>query len=226
MTKLRCASIVIPVLLTACAPEPVDIRISVEGARVIVSTTSALLASVADLAVDTAGRLYALDPRNFHVVVLDANHEHHLTLSREGAGPGEMRFPVAASVDGDTLYVADMGNARVDRWTLDGQHVGVVRSDGFGGTGPFSLSGKGWLATGTLGTDSALVELYNAAGQASGKTRPTGSAAASGDGFPCTASRDRRRPHSGGISQFCFDDMGCRTAGLAGAAGRRAYRTL
>jgi DNA-binding beta-propeller fold protein YncE len=41
-----------------------------------------------------------------------------------GSGPGQFQIPHGIATDGKIIYVADRGNARVQRFDLDGNYVG------------------------------------------------------------------------------------------------------
>lgn len=71
---------------------------------------------------DPAGRIYVLDAANTRVVVFDSSGTHLRSLGGRGAGPGEMREPMAISVDGEgTVNVADFARETLLRWDAGGR---------------------------------------------------------------------------------------------------------
>ena len=67
-------------------------------------------ASIRDVDVDAAGRIYLLDEQAAEVRVFDTQGAHLRTIGRSGSGPGEMRRPTAIAVGSDAdVWVADTG---------------------------------------------------------------------------------------------------------------------
>ncbi len=147
------------------------IRLTVAGARTVISTESELLAHPTDLVVDKRGRLYVLDARNSQVVVIDSAGSLDRQFGRPGAGPGELNRPGAIAVQQDTVVVLDTGNARIQRWRTSGEFVGVQQLEGFTGSGPVALHPSGWLAVSTLGVGNVLVTILDPYGKPQGGLR-------------------------------------------------------
>jgi hypothetical protein len=57
-----------------------------------------------------AGRIYAHDPRG----------GHRISFGGAGAGPGELAQPSALGVSGDTLWVLNTGNRRIEKYAVAG----------------------------------------------------------------------------------------------------------
>jgi 6-bladed beta-propeller protein len=85
------------------------------------------------VSVDDAGTMYVADVGNARVLVFDRNGSHVRTIGREGQGPGEFSFPMAAVVAGDRLYVSDSNASRLSRWTLAGELEWDIRVGVFPG---------------------------------------------------------------------------------------------
>lgn len=75
-----------------------------------------------DLGAD--GRLYVADHEDHRVVVFDASGRMVATLGSMGAGAAQLSGPTGLAVDRDRLYVADTGNARIQRFLVDGTWLG------------------------------------------------------------------------------------------------------
>ena len=107
------------------------------------------------------------DSPNHRVEVFSQKGEHHRTIGKRGAGPGEFNFPTNAAVAADgTLFVVDMLNFRVQAFDPDGQLLGMFGQIGAGAPGLFDKA-KG-IAIDAFGnlyvSDSALaiVQVFNA----------------------------------------------------------------
>jgi hypothetical protein len=68
------------------------------------------------------GLLYVLDRGNHRVVVFDDRGRHVRTLSRQGAGPGELQWPQSIAIEpsGD-LAITDIGHRGLVRMTASGE---------------------------------------------------------------------------------------------------------
>lgn len=139
--------------LAACAsPAPREVKVA--GADTLVNEESGLLAAPADLAVDAAGRLYVSDQILGHVLVVAGAPR---VMGRPGAGPGEFQAPEALGVGGDTLWVEDRGNGRMQVLTASGTYV---RSHPLPPTaGRTSIDGRGRIAAATLGLSAGRLAL-------------------------------------------------------------------
>jgi hypothetical protein len=81
-----------------------------------------MLGSIASLAVDEEGGIYAFDSQVPALRYYDSRGSYIRTLGREGGGPGEYRDFVGALAlrrDGK-IVLADMGNTRLDLYDPDG----------------------------------------------------------------------------------------------------------
>lgn len=79
-------------------------------------------------AVDVAedGRVLVLETQERRVRVYNDRGQLILAIGRPGDGPGEFRGPSWLGVRGDTLWVGDMGNARLTLFRLDGALLTTV----------------------------------------------------------------------------------------------------
>lgn len=81
--------------------------------------------SVEDIAVDGGGRIHVLDGQAREVRVFDVDGGFVRTIGGPGGGPGELDRPGAVLIGaGDTIYVPDAGNQRVQRFLADGSEAG------------------------------------------------------------------------------------------------------
>jgi len=82
-------------------------EVEITGIEVVLSDANYDLAQPRDIAVDRQGRLYIMDRRSRHVVVVGSDGEVEATIGRDGGGPGEFRLLIGMAVRGDNLYVLD-----------------------------------------------------------------------------------------------------------------------
>jgi hypothetical protein len=104
---------------------------------------------IAGLAVTGDGRIFVFDQQAQQIKVFDQDGLFLNTIGRPGGGPGEIAAgagPVLLGA-GDTLFVPDAGNRRVDLFTADGEDAGSFVLDVLRGI-PLA-----WAAT----TDGRLV---------------------------------------------------------------------
>lgn len=128
MSMKEAAAIPIVVALSLAAgcrqAENATLReIVVHESTEFISTASGLLAFPFDMMVDSEGRLHVLDLQESRITVFGQGGEHLNTFGRPGSGPGELRRAVALWIYGDTVYVADVGNGRVQSWDRDGKYL-------------------------------------------------------------------------------------------------------
>ena len=150
-------------ILVACGvgDAPAAGPIVISAVDTLIDTESAALASVVDMDVDPAGRLYVADFEANQILRVDPETGDTVRLSQPGEGPGELDGPWAVrAVDGGILVV-DRGNGRVQRLAESGEFVSsrpvtpmVMR--GF----PFlSVDGGVWIGSG--GRDSCLAVVFD-----------------------------------------------------------------
>lgn len=98
-------------------------EIVVHESTEFVSTASELLSFTFDMTVDPEGRLHVLDWQESRITVFGQGGEHLYTFGQPGSGPGELRRAAALWIYGDTVYVADFGNGRVQLWDREGEYL-------------------------------------------------------------------------------------------------------
>lgn len=77
--------------------------------------------SISGIAVDTSGAIYVLDRGAGEVRIFDAAGEFVRRIGRPGEGPGELGAASAVLLGrGDTIFVPDLRNQRVQRFLTDG----------------------------------------------------------------------------------------------------------
>ncbi|HEX9727019.1 MAG TPA: 6-bladed beta-propeller [Gemmatimonadales bacterium] len=78
------------------------------------------------------GRIYVFDSQGQHVKVFSPDGTYERTIGGPGSGPGEIGQPQGGQGfvfvgPGDTVFVPDLSNQRVDRWAPDGTEAGSFR---------------------------------------------------------------------------------------------------
>ena len=120
-----------------------------------------MFGSVADVAVDAAGRIYVLDGQAQEIRVFDPDGAHVRTIGRKGGGPGEFADAVAVRMlpGRAEFWVVDYGNARYARFDTAGRQLDAMRR-------PFGFRAYPWR--GVVDTAGRLVEQNIAYGGESG----------------------------------------------------------
>jgi hypothetical protein len=121
--------------------------------------------SIADIEVGGDGRIYVLDRQVNELRVFAADGTHLGTTGRTGAGPGEFtRVTGLYRITGDSVLVADVGNARYAVFDADGNFgrtvVRPIRSYGWVSEGTFAggvLYEEGYRPTGGDASDPVIV---------------------------------------------------------------------
>lgn len=161
-SRPRTFSFVLLLGLGACdAPAGLPVAETTAG---LVADTMAVPAtspfqSLAGGAVLPDGRLALADPLAGRVWLLSGDGSPPASLGSPGTGPGALTQPRGVLVEGDTLSVLSAGSLRLERFTLQGAHLGgsPVATDVV--ANPFELvAGNLALAT-TLGRDSSLARM-------------------------------------------------------------------
>lgn len=100
------------------------------------------------IAVDSHGRIFVLDAQAQKIRVFSGRGEYLQTIGGPGGGPGEFaRASVALMGPGDTLFVPDLRNRRMNRFSPDGSFVGSSRFPPEGGSSvAFKSNGSGVVA--------------------------------------------------------------------------------
>ncbi len=103
----------------------------------LISNESAVLASIADVALSSAGHILIADRIDANVKIYDDAGNWVRTLGRLGDGPGEFRRPIAVAATGDSVFVLDARHARLSLFLMTGQFlesiaIRVIRPSGLG----------------------------------------------------------------------------------------------
>jgi len=87
------------------------------------------LGAIGWLDVGSDGRIYVLDTQGQHVKVFSAGGRYERTIGGPGAGPGEIGrgATFVCVTSGDTLFVPDLANRRLNRYTAAGTPLASVR---------------------------------------------------------------------------------------------------
>lgn len=117
----------------------------------------AAMTAIAGLTVGRDGHLYVSQPQEALVRVFDARGRPVRTIGREGKGPGEFVLPSRMGWRGDTLWVADEVQGRINLFTVDGT---PVRSIQFAHTS--ALTGGKTVIPGDVLADGSVLGLWRA----------------------------------------------------------------
>lgn len=108
------------------------------------------LCGTTDVTFASGGRLFISDGYgNARVLEYSSDGKRRKVFGSPGNRPGQFQIPHGIAVDGDILYVADRGNARIQRFDLNGRYLGEWTHLGR----PFALKIAGgalWVAIMTL----------------------------------------------------------------------------
>lgn len=105
------------------------------------------LCGTTDITFGPNGRLFISDGYgNARILEYTASGQRVKVWGSAGTGPGQFQIPHGIAYEGKTIYVADRGNSRVQRFDLDGKYLGEWTNLGR----PFALKVTGgalWVAT-------------------------------------------------------------------------------
>jgi len=105
------------------------------------------LCGTTDIAFGPNGRLFISDGYgNARILEYASDGRRVKVWGSAGTGPGQFQIPHGIAFEGATLYVADRGNSRVQRFDLDGHYLGEWTNLGR----PFALKVAGgalWVST-------------------------------------------------------------------------------
>ena len=73
-----------------------------------------------DLTIGSDGRVYVTDTGNKRIQIFDLQGNALGAIGGEGTAPGKLREPVGMAWSGDSLWVADAWNNRIQRLSVDG----------------------------------------------------------------------------------------------------------
>jgi hypothetical protein len=108
------------------------------------------LCGTTDISFGPNGRLFISDGYgNARILEYTSEGKRVKVWGSSGTGPGQFQIPHGIANDGKTLYVADRGNARIQRFDLDGRYLGEWTNLGR----PFALKMVGgalWVAMMTV----------------------------------------------------------------------------
>jgi DNA-binding beta-propeller fold protein YncE len=134
------------------------------------------LCGTTDVAFGPNGRIFVSDGYgNARILEYSAAGARVKVWGTAGTGPGQFQIPHGVATDGKVLYVADRGNARIQRFDLDGRYLGEWTHLGR----PFALKMSGgslWVAMMSLDTRPApwLLQVDPATGKVLGQAPSSG----------------------------------------------------
>jgi NHL repeat len=139
------------------------------------------LCGTTDIAFGPGGRLFISDGYgNARILEYNAAGKRVKVWGMPGNGPGQFQIPHGIATDGKIVYVADRGNARIQRFDLDGRYLGEWTHLGR----PFALKwvsegggGALWVSLMTLeptGASPWMIKVDPATGKPLGQIAFTG----------------------------------------------------
>jgi len=119
------------------------------------------LCGTTDLTFGPNGRLFISDGYgNARILEYTAEGKRVKVWGGAGTGPGQFNIPHGIAYQGNTVYVADRGNSRVQRFDLDGRYLGEWTNLGR----PFALKVSGgalWVSSMLTKPTILKVDLVN-----------------------------------------------------------------
>jgi hypothetical protein len=123
--RVKCKYLVAVALLGGCDPGDEVILPPAAFIPEIVQTFSSppggFVAPI-DLAVSEHG-VWALDLQQAVIHAFRSEGRYHESFARPGGGPGELAQPSALGIAGDTLWILNGGNTRIEYYTTDGRWI-------------------------------------------------------------------------------------------------------
>lgn len=101
-----------------------------------------------DIAIGADGRVYVTDTGNKRIQVFDRAGTFLAAIGGEGPAPGRLREPVGLTWAGDSLWVADAWNNRVQQLGPDGQPISALPVSGWESQ---AITNKPYLAVSSSG---------------------------------------------------------------------------
>jgi DNA-binding beta-propeller fold protein YncE len=130
------------------------------------------LCGTTDITLGPNGRLFISDGYgNARILEYTPDGRRVKVWGSAGTGPGQFQIPHGIAYEGNTLYVADRGNSRVQRFDLDGHYQGEWTNLGR----PFALKVAGgalWVST--MFTKPAILKVDLATGKILGQIESPG----------------------------------------------------
>jgi hypothetical protein len=130
------------------------------------------LCGTTDIAFGPNGRLFISDGYgNARILEYASDGRRVKVWGSAGTGPGQFQIPHGIAYEGKTLYVADRGNSRVQRFDLDGHYLGEWTNLGR----PFALKVAGgalWVST--MSPKPAILKVDLATGKILGQIESPG----------------------------------------------------
>lgn len=172
-TSVRTAIVILGFLAVACSSEPG--RETGEGrgdaspgadlsVDTLITTASGVVGDATDLEVAPDGTLFVLDGLNGQVHRIDPDGHYAGAFAGGGAGPTELSRPSTLALGrGDTLWVADSGNGRLQAYAPTGEHLAVARVHGWIAF-PSHITWEGRLLASASGQDTVLAALFDREG--------------------------------------------------------------
>jgi DNA-binding beta-propeller fold protein YncE len=130
------------------------------------------LCGTTDIAFGPNGRLFISDGYgNARILEYASDGKRVKVWGSAGTGPGQFQIPHGIAYEGKTLYVADRGNSRVQRFDLDGHYLGEWTNLGR----PFALKvAAGALWVSTMFPKPAILKVDLATGKVLGQIESPG----------------------------------------------------
>lgn len=131
----------------------------------LITTASGVVGDATDLEVAPDGMLFVLDGLNGQVHRIGSDGHYAGAFAGGGAGPTELTRPSALALGrGDTLWVADSGNGRLQAFAPTGEHLAAARAHGWIAF-PSHITRDGRLLASAAGQDTVLAALFDREGE-------------------------------------------------------------
>jgi DNA-binding beta-propeller fold protein YncE len=160
-------------LVIACEPAaqagPVDVVLTLTDIDTLIGLEGGALAKPYELTTDDQGRIYVTDADSSTIKVFSAEGGYLHSIGRRGAGPGELDTPRSVRVRGDTVWVVNGGNGRLELFRTDGPYLASRLLPPGALAAAVDIGVGGALLVTTNGRDSALAVRYDSAGAVVGR---------------------------------------------------------
>lgn len=128
---------------------------------------------VRTISFDADGRIYVVDSNADNIQVFNADHSFAFKFGSNGTGNGQFKFPHAIAIDNTNkwIYVTDVSNHRVQKFTIDGQFISSI--GGVDSSPDASMNGKFVFARGIAidkdgnlyVSDAVRIQKFNSSGE-------------------------------------------------------------
>ena len=94
---------------------------TIKGNDLFLKDSTQIFTTPLTLDIDDEGNIFILDVVKASISKFNENGKFIKNFGHQGIGPGEMRYPNALSILGDTVYVSDPSSKRMVKFSTDGE---------------------------------------------------------------------------------------------------------